>query len=258
MAARAGVGVICQKPMAPDLKTAVRMTAACRQASVPFFVHENWRYQSTAQELKRVLRSGVIGKVFRARIDMNSGFPLFENQPFLKTLKQFIITDLGSHTLDAARFLFGEAKSVYCQTAKVHADIAGEDVATILLGMKSGASVSVNMAYAGTPLEHEAFPQTSYFVEGEKGSIIISPDYWIRVTTSNGTHARRVPPKRYAWANPAYDAVHASIVDCNRAILRALQGRAASETTGADNLETVRLVFASYDSAKRGRVVKLD
>jgi predicted dehydrogenase len=48
-------------------------------------------------------QSGAIGKPFRGRIDMLSGFPVFVNQPFLKQLEQFIITDLGSHTLDVAR-----------------------------------------------------------------------------------------------------------------------------------------------------------
>ena len=58
---------------------------------------------------------------------MISGFPVFANQPFLKELEQFILTDLGSHTLDTARFLFGEAESLYCQTRRVHPDIKGED-----------------------------------------------------------------------------------------------------------------------------------
>ena len=60
-------------------------------------------------------------------INMISGFPVFANHPFLRTLKHFILTDLGSHTLDLGRFLFGEANSLYCQAKQVHPDIAGED-----------------------------------------------------------------------------------------------------------------------------------
>lgn len=56
--------------------------------------------------------------------------------PFFKTLEQFILTDMGSHVLDAARYLFGEARSVYCQTRRVHHDIRGEDdVATVMMDM---------------------------------------------------------------------------------------------------------------------------
>ena len=110
---------------------------------------------------------------------MISGFPVFANQPFLRDLQQFIITDLGSHTLDTARFLFGEARSLFCRTQRVHADIKGEDVATIVLGMGGGVTVTVNMAYAENYLERESFPQTLFFIEGSKGSVELAPDYWV-------------------------------------------------------------------------------
>jgi predicted dehydrogenase len=255
LAARHRVPVICQKPMSSSLTSCEKMVRACAKARVPFFVHENWRWQTPIRALKRVLDSGVVGRPFRARIDMISGFPVFKNQPFLKTLERFIITDLGSHTLDTARFLFGEADSLYCQTNKIHGDIKGEDVATIVLRLGGHTTATVNMAYAENYLERECFPQTLIFIEGERGSIELAPDFWLRVTTKKGTHARRHPPPRYPWANPAYDVVHASIVACHASLLAALQGRGQAETTGEDNLKTMRLVFAAYESARSGRVV---
>src|SRR5215213_7809824 len=135
LAAQYTLPVICQKPMAPTLAEADRMVALCRDAGVPFLIHENWRWQTPIRQLKRLLDEGRIGRPFRARIDMISGFPVFVNQPFLKDLEQFIITDMGSHTLDVARMLFGEATSLYCQTQRIHANIKGEDVATIMLTM---------------------------------------------------------------------------------------------------------------------------
>jgi D-apiose dehydrogenase len=247
--------VICQKPMAGSLAEAEKMVEGSRRARVPLFIHENWRWQTPIRQLKKVLAGGAIGKPFRARIDMLSGFPVFRNQPFLRELKQFIITDLGSHILDAARFLFGEAETLSCHTHRVHKDIAGEDVATIMMRMDRGATVTCNMAYAENFLEHDRFPETCFFVEADKGSVELGPDYWIRVTTKSGTHARRYPPPRYAWADPAYDVVHASIVPCNADILAGLQGKRRAETTGEDNLRTVRLVFASYQSARESTVV---
>jgi predicted dehydrogenase len=187
---------------------------------------------------------------------MISGFPVFANQPFLKELEQFIITDLGSHVLDAARFLFGEPASLYCRTTRVHADIKGEDVATIVLGMRAGGpTVICEMAYAGTPLERECFPQTLVFVEGDRGSVELAPDYVVKITTKSGAVATRHAPPAYAWADPAYALVHASIVACNADLLGALRGAGPAETTGDDNLRTVRLVFAAYDSAQTGQVV---
>jgi predicted dehydrogenase len=258
LAAQHALPVICQKPMAPTLAEAERMVAACRDAGAPFFIHENWRWQAPIRQLKRVLDERAIGRPFRARIDMISGFPVFANQPFLKELEQFIITDLGSHTLDVARLLFGEASSLYCQIRRVHPDIKGEDVATIMLKMGDSTSVVCQMAYAGNYLERERFPETLIFIEGERGSIELAPDYWIRVTTAEGTHARRFPPQRYAWADPTYDLVHASIVPCNANLLGALRGDAPAETTGADNLNTVRLVFGAYESARTDQVVRFE
>lgn len=255
LAVRHRLPVVCQKPMATSLAEAEHMVAVCRDAAVPLYINENWRWQTPIRALKQVLDSGVIGTPFRARIDMISGFPVFANQPFLKELDQFILTDLGSHTLDTARFLFGEARSLYCTTQQVHTDIRGEDCATILLSMDSGMSVVVEMAYAENHLERDRFPETAIFVEGSTGSAELALDHWIRVTTSEGTHIRRVPPPRYPWADPAYDVVHSSIVPCQANLLAALRGDGPAETTGEDNLKTVRLVFGCYESARTNQVV---
>lgn len=257
LAASHGIAAICQKPLAPTLAEAERMVETCRAANVPLFVHENFRWQTPLRELKRRIDSGAIGTPFRARIDFISGFPVFRNQPFLRELAQFILTDMGSHTLDMARFLFGEAERLYCQTRRVHADIKGEDVATVMMQMRSGATVLVEMAYAENYLERDRFPESVIFVEGDRGSLELSFDYWVRETTAEGTHARRYPPQSYPWADPAYDLIHSSMVPCLANILGALRGESEAETTGADNLNTVRLIFGSYESAATGETVKL-
>jgi predicted dehydrogenase len=254
MAADHKLPVVCQKPIASTLASAEQMVRACRSAGVPLLINENWRWQAPLRELKRILNMGEIGTPFRARLDMISGFPVFRNQPFLRELDRFILMDLGSHILDVARFLFGEATSLYCQTHKVHSDIKGEDVATVMLRMEGETTVVVEMAYAENPLERECFPQTLAFVEGEKGSLELCADYWIKVTTANGTTTKRCPPAHYSWVNPAYEIVHSSIVACQSNLLQGLNGGSA-ETTGEDNLRTMRLVFASYESAADGKAV---
>ncbi|MEO7317525.1 MAG: Gfo/Idh/MocA family oxidoreductase, partial [Chthoniobacteraceae bacterium] len=255
LAAAHRVPVICQKPLAPNLTTARDMAAACAQAGVPLFVHENWRWQRPLRELKRVLDSGAIGRVFRARVDFANSFPVFDNQPFLRELEQFILTDIGTHILDTARFLFGEATRLLCETTRVHADIRGEDVATVMLEMQ-GATVTCNLSYASR-VEHDRFPETFVFIEGSRGSAELAPDHWLRVTTADGTTARRVPPPHFAWADPRYALVHSSIVACHADLLGALQTGGLPETHAADNLRTLELVFAAYDSAREHRVVGL-
>jgi predicted dehydrogenase len=256
LAAALRVPVVCQKPMAPTLADAEAMVATCRGAGVPFLVNENWRWQTPLRELHRIVASGEIGRVFRARLDYCNSFPVFDNQPFLKTVEQFIIADMGSHILDVARFLFGEATALNCRTSRVHEDIRGEDVATVLLQMRSGAAVTCNLSYASR-VEHDRFPETYGFVEGTEGSAELGPDFWIRVTTRGGTTSRRCPPPFYSWADPRYAVVHSSIVDCQRDLLRHLSGQGRAETTGEDNLNTVRLVSAAYVSATSGETVRL-
>lgn len=256
LAAQHRVPPICQKPMAPSLAVAERMLTLCQQAGVPLFIHENFRWQWPLRELKKILTRDVIGPVFRGRIEFSNSFPVFDNQPFLKELDQFMLTDVGSHVLDVARFLFGEASSLYCQTRRIHRDIKGEDVATVMLQMGDQITVMCHLSYASR-LEHERFPETFVLIEGERGSLELGPDFSVRVTTAQGTQSRRCAPPYHPWADPRYAVVHASIVPCNENLLRALQGETPAETTGEDNLRTVKLVFASYESAASGKVVSI-
>jgi len=75
------IPVISQKPMAPSLAVAEENLRACRQAGVPYLIHENWRWQTPLRQLKKVLDSGAIGTPFRARISMVSGFPVLSMNP---------------------------------------------------------------------------------------------------------------------------------------------------------------------------------
>jgi predicted dehydrogenase len=259
--------VICQKPMAESVADAEAMVAACEAAGIPLLVHENWRWQTPIREAGEMLEQGAIGRPFRARLTFSCSFPVFDNQPFLAELPQFILTDIGSHILDVARFLFGEAKRVYCETHRINAAIHGEDVATVVMPMVSAegneTTVVCEMSYASRT-ESERFPQTYLFVEGEAGSLEIDTDYRVRITDRsqgswNAPHTEiyRCPPPRYAWADPAYDLVQSSMVPCQSDLLKPLRGEGPAETTGADNLKTVRLIFAAYESAETGQVVRV-
>ncbi|CCH56619.1 oxidoreductase domain protein [Fibrisoma limi BUZ 3] len=258
-AARRGLDVICQKPMGPSRDAARQMVRTCRGAGVRFYIHENFRWQTPIRELKSVLDSGIIGRPFKARVTFCSAFPVFDNQPFLAELDQFILTDIGSHILDICRFLFGEAQSLYCQTARVNPKIKGEDVANVLMKMSSGVTCYAEMSYASL-LEKEAFPQTLVSVEGEFGSVVLTNDFVIKTTTRGADGQRKTEryvakPPMYSWADPDYAVVHSSIVDCNRNLLSDLQGKEKAETTGEDNLKTVELVYAAYDSAAQNIVI---
>ncbi|MBC7892251.1 MAG: gfo/Idh/MocA family oxidoreductase, partial [Sphingobacteriaceae bacterium] len=107
--------------------------------------------------------------------------------------------------------------------------------------------------------ERDPFPESFYVIEGSEGSISLSYENWLTITTRQGVEKIKAdPPVLYDWVNPDYALVHCSIVDCNRDMLRQLRGEGISEMLGADNFETARLVWAAYESAKTGQVVDMN
>ena len=256
LAARYRVPVICQKPMASDCATAQQMVRTCEEAGIPFFIHENFRYQRPLRAVKEVLEAGQIGQPFRARIQfVHSNPAIFEHQPRLKTLERFAVADMGVHLLDLARFYFGEPDRLYCQTYRTRDDIVGEDVATVVLRIGE-IMCTCEISYS-TRTEWGHFPETFVYVEGREGTLELGPDCRVRVTTEAGTLVRQYAPPRYAWADPDYALVHASIVDTNRALLEALRTGKPAVTSAQDNIKTVRLMCAAYDSAQQDQVIRL-
>ncbi len=257
LAARYKTPVICQKPMAPDYETARQMVESCREAGIPFFVHENYRWQAPIREVKRLIDEGQIGRPFRGRFQFMHALEPFvwENQPLLKSLEKLIIADQGSHQLDLARFFFGEASSIYCQHLRIREDIVAEDVASITLKMEQ-AIANVEMSFV-SKTEWGHFPEVFIFIEGTEGTLELAPDFWIRLTTDQGTRIYRHLPPRYPWADPNYDVNHASMVPLHQDFLRAFQTGQPPENTGEDNLKTMQLVYAAYESASKNQVIQL-
>ncbi len=259
MAADAGIkNIICQKPMAPDWETAKKMVKKCTEKGTSLYIHENYRWQAPVRRFKEIMDSGVIGKPFKARVSFLSGYPVFDNQPFLKELDHFILTDMGSHVFDICRYLFGETDKLWCRTRAVNKGIKGEDVAVIMMETENGMPLYAEMSYASI-VEHDMFSTVNILVEGEKGSIALGPgnSFEIRTTTRHGTESETVEFPSFNWADPDYIVNHESGIQINHNILNAILQKSKAENTGNDNLETVRLVWASYESAKNGKLISL-
>jgi predicted dehydrogenase len=164
---------------------------------------------------------------------------------------------MGSHVLDVVRYLFGECRELWCQTKAVSPGIKGEDVAVILMDMKYGMPVYTEMSYASI-VEYDTFSTLNILVEGEKGSVYLGPKFEIRTTTRQGTTSEIVTFPSYSWADPDYIVNHESGIHVNRNILGDIEGRSIAENSGTDNLETVRLIWASYASATTGKKIKIE
>jgi len=256
LGAKYGKNVICQKPLSPSYKAAKRMIKATKDAGVRFYVHENYRWQPQIRRVKQILDSGVIGTPFRCETAFLTAFPVFETQPFLAELEKFALTDQGSHQFDVLRFLFGEARTIYCEKQTINPNIKGEDVTTSVIKMRNGV-VCIQKISFSSPLEKEIFPQTLLLIEGDKGSIRLDADFEISTTVGTKTTKEIVEMRSYSWQTDRLKPEPSSIVDINRNILDDMLGKGKAENTATDNFETVKLVWAAYKSANLGKVVNL-
>ena len=256
LAASHKVPSICQKPFAPTLADAKAMVDAADAAGVPLMIHENFRWQTPILAVRAVLDSGAIGTPFWGRVSFRSGFDVFSGQPYLAKGKRFIIEDLGIHSLDIARYLFGDASRMTARTRRVNPDIAGEDVATMLLDHDGGLTSIVDVSYA-SKLPVEPFPETFVEIDGTKGTLRLSKDYRLVVHGPDGTSETTVAPNLLPWASRPWHNIQESVALIQKHWIERLAAGKEPDTSGRDNLKTFALVEAAYLSAERGETVEI-
>ena len=122
--------------------------------------------------------------------------------------------------------------------------------------MKNGM-VCVQQISFSSPLEKEVFPQVLMLIEGDKGSIRLDADYKFAITTGSKTCYEQMTMQRFKWQTDRLEPEPPAIVACNNDILQDLLGNGKAETSAEDNFETVRLVWAAYESASSGRVIRI-
>ena len=253
LAAKHGIPVICQKPMAHSIESCRTMVAECRKVGVQFFIHENYRWQPPFRAVRKAISEGHIGKLIRARIQMyTGGAEGWAVQPFLATLKHMALLDAGPHIFDLCRFMFGEIESVYAHTQKTFAGCEGEDTATILVNA------------AGTPVVCEICEHcdSKVFVEGADGTIIVDNDNIMKITKRDGSmellDTKTYPRYKFAseedWNLHGGASIH-SIIACNQSFVNAYRNGTLPETTGEDNYKTMCAVFAAICSVEEQRLV---
>ncbi|SER87926.1 Gfo/Idh/MocA family oxidoreductase [Rhizobium sp. NFR03] len=248
MAASHRLPVICQKPFAPTLGDAKAMVAACNAAGVPLMIHENFRWQTPIQAVRKALDATGIGTPFWGRFSFRSGYDVFSGQPYLAEGARFIIEDLGIHTLDIARYILGDVTTLTARTTRVNPAIKGEDVATILLDHENGATSVVDVSYA-TKASVEPFPETLIELDGTEGSLRLMQGYRLEITNASGTKIQDVSPALLPWASRPWHNIQESVLAIQQHWTETLASGAETSTSGADNLKTFALVEAAYESA---------
>lgn len=245
-AAEAGLHIICQKPMAPSMGECLAMVDAANRAGVRLLIHENWRWQPWFREIKRVLESGDLGRIFQIsffwRTGDGRGPKPYSHQPYFSQMPRLLIYETLVHILDTFRYLLGEVTRVDCQIARVNPVLVGEDQALIHLRFASGALGLIDGNRISGPMPPPVAMGT-LLAEGDRGCLRMSADgrLWRCEFDGNETlHPYVIPTEGYRG-----DSVYATQAH----LLNTLSTGCPSESDAADYLKTVELVERCYMSA---------
>lgn len=136
-AMRAGVNVLCEKPIASTVDLAAEMIQVSREEGVRLMIGHIERFNPAILELKkRIDQAGEIYQITSRRLG-----------PFPDRIRDVgVVVDLASHDIDAMNFLLeSEASSVYAQTAqRVHATNEDMVVGTVRFANGVVGSLDVN------------------------------------------------------------------------------------------------------------------
>jgi D-apiose dehydrogenase len=254
IAAKRGVHVICQKPMAPTWEDSVSMVETCERAGVRLLMHENWRWQPWYREARCILDAGTLGRVFQIsfhwRTGDGRGEQPYATQPYFSQMPLLLVYETLVHPLDTFRYLGGEIASVYCLNRRVNPVLIGEDQSLIVLSSRDGVPGLIDANRFSGPVPAPV-AMNSTLIEGDRATFRISTDgrLWL---TEYGQPER---PHEFAIPQVGYkgDSVRAT----QEHLLSSLRAGQPSESDGRDYLKTVRAVFACYESAQTGQAVVL-
>lgn len=116
-AAKAGKHIFCEKPFALNLEEAREMYEAADAAGVVHYVNHNYRRCPAVMLAKRLIDEGQIGRIFHWRGAYLQDWIVDPDFPLTWHLRKETAGsgphgDLNSHSIDLARFLVGDIKSV--------------------------------------------------------------------------------------------------------------------------------------------------
>jgi predicted dehydrogenase len=256
-------GILAQKPLGVDYAQAKQIVDDCRRAGVTLAVNQNMRFDQSVRACKDLLSRRLLGEPVLATIDMRA-IPHW--MPWQQRQGWVTLRIMSIHHLDTFRFWFGDPARIF---ASVRPDprtrFPHEDgVCLYILEYDNGLRASSwDDVWAG-PAKEGAAPDIGirWRVEGTTGmarGTIGWPSYPKR-TPSTLDYTTTKGPAKGKWVSPRWkevwfpDAFVGPMAD----LLRALEEGRDPETSGEENLGTMALVDAAYQSAKDHRAVAID
>ena len=149
-----GKQIFCEKPLSLTKASAERMVAAARKAGLVMGVGHERRFESTMEEITRLVTSGEIGTHMHA--EANFSHEIFaslaaDNWRGSKEEGPAVgMTGMGVHLTDLLISMLGPVEAVTAQTARRVLDLPTGDVVNVQLRFASGATGYV-AAISATP-----------------------------------------------------------------------------------------------------------
>lgn len=142
MAAKQGIHLLIEKPIALSSEAAWRMVEAVEESGVKSQVGYKFRFGTAVEALKGMIESGDAGRpgLFSARYFANA-----LHSPWWRVREKSggQLFEQGTHMLDLARYFLGEAETVYSRQENLFhqnmPDYTIEDVSATVISFKNGS-----------------------------------------------------------------------------------------------------------------------
>ncbi len=262
-ALRAGVHVLCEKPMALNAQQAEEMLRVSRETGKKLMIHFNYRFSPPSQFLKRYVDEGHLGQVYYAhtRWLRARGIPKLGGWFGIKKLSGGgPLIDLGVHRLDLAMWLMGYPRAISVSAStfdllgarlarQSNAQYDVEDLATALIRLDNGATLNLEVSWAGgTDKREEMFTG----IYGTEGAVIQRNtgegyDFEALALRDVAGTLTAVNPRMYPRECPS------AIEHFLNCILQDCPPEASAE----NGVEMMRILDAIYKSAAEGREIRL-
>ena len=163
-----GKHVLVEKPFAATVEEAQKLFDLARETGKQVFVYQNRRWDSDYLAVKKVIESGMLGKLAEVHIR----FDRYRNSIGPKTFKEELVPatglqyDLGAHLLDQAINLFGKPLNFYKILGLNRKGTKVDDYFHFHLEYPDSLQVFV----CSSMLVPD--PQAAFVVHGEDGSLV--------------------------------------------------------------------------------------
>jgi predicted dehydrogenase len=252
-------GILAQKPLGMNYAEALQAVEACERAGIILAVNQNMRFDQSVRAAKTLLDRNYLGAPVLATIEMRA-IPHW--MPWQADLGWVTLRVMSIHHLDTFRYWFGDPARIYCSTRPDPRTKFPHDdgICAYILEYENGLRcIGIDDIWTGPA--KEGAPSDNYIrwrIEGLEG-LAIGDIGWCKdpyTTPSTIQYARQGDTDfhRPGWTESWFpDAFMGTMAD----LLLSLETGAHPQISGRDNLRTMALVDAAYQSAKEQRAIPI-